>query len=102
MYLIVRGDIHNVLETIADNGGVITTRRISGGGWLPDGSWGEDTLEFTYQTRYFSVLLDSDGTAKVTNINHIAAFSAESAVEAAVAAVKTGESEGYFQKQKRT
>lgn len=102
MYLIVRGDIHDVLETIADNGGVITTRRISGGGWLPDGSWVEDTLEFTYQTRYFSVLLDSDGTAKVTNINHIAAFSAESAVEAAVAAVKTGESEGYFQKQKGT
>ena len=102
MYLIVRGDIHNVLETIADNGGVITTRRTSGEGWLPDGSWVEDTPEFTYQTRYFSVLLDSDGTAKVTNINHIAAFSAESAVEAAVAAVKTGESEGYFQKQKGT
>lgn len=39
MYLIVRGDIHDVLETIADNGGVITTRRISGDGWLPDGSW---------------------------------------------------------------
>lgn len=53
MYLIVRGDIHDVLETIADNGGVITTRRISEGGWLPDGSWVEDTPEFTYQTRYF-------------------------------------------------
>ena len=26
MYLIVREDIHNVLRTIADNGGVITTR----------------------------------------------------------------------------
>ena len=37
MYLIVRGDIHDVLETIADNGGVITTRRIGYAGiHVPD------------------------------------------------------------------
>ena len=35
MYLIVRRDIHDVLEIIADNGGVITTRRISGGRLAP-------------------------------------------------------------------
>ncbi len=99
MYFVVRNDIHTVLETISQNGGVITVKKASGS-WLDDSSWSGEAPEFTYQTRYFSVLLDEDGTAKVTNINHIAAFSAEEAVEKAVWAVKSGMSEGFFYKNR--
>jgi two-component system, OmpR family, sensor histidine kinase CiaH len=99
IYFVVHDEIHTVMESISQNGGVITTRGQSSS-WLNDGSWSGEAPEFTYQTRYFSVLLDADGTAKVTNLNHIAAFSAEEAVESAVRAVKSGEEEGFFHKNR--
>ena len=100
MYYIVRDDIHTVLTSISANGGVITARTHESSSWLNDGTWGGEAPEFTYQTRYFSVLFDEDGTAKVTNINHIAAFTAEEAVESAIKAAKSGISEGFFYKNR--
>ena len=101
LYLAMRNDIHNMLVYISDNGGIVTSeRKPSSQGWLSDGNWTDDTPEFTYQTRYFSVLLDNDGTAKVTNVNHIAAFTAKEAVATAVTAVKTGQQEGFFKKDR--
>ena len=101
LYFEMRRDVHSILSYISDNGGSVTgERRPSSQGWLSDGNWTEDTPEFVYQTRYFSVLLDNDGTAKVINVNHIVAFTAKEAVSAAVAAVKTGEQEGFFKKDR--
>ncbi len=100
MYYIVRDDIHTVLTSISANGGVITAKSRESSSWLNDGTWGGEAPEFTYQTRYFSVLFDEAGTAKVTNINHIAAFTAEEAVESAVRAAKSGMTEGFFYKNR--
>ncbi len=100
MYYIVRDDIHTVLTSISQNGGVITARNHESSSWLNDGTWSGEAPEFTYQTRYFSVLFDEDGVAKVTNINHIAAFTAEEAVESAVKAAKSGMVEGFFYKNR--
>ena len=99
IYYVVRDDIHGVLTSISQNGGVITAKNHESTGWLNDG-WSSEMPEYTYQTRYFSVLLDEDGTAKVTNINHIAAFTAEEAVEHAVKAAKSGLAEGFFYKNR--
>lgn len=101
LYITMREEIHSMLTYISENGGSVTEQqRPSSQGWLNDGNWTDDTPEFTYQTRYFSVLLDTDGTAKIINVNHIAAFTAKEAVNAAAAAVRTGEQEGYFKKDR--
>lgn len=101
LYVMVHEEIHSVLTHISNNGGGLSGNgHYVGEGWLADGSWAEDTPEFYYQTRYFSVLLDREGVAKVINVNHIAAFNAEEAVETAVNAYKSGEPEGFFKKNK--
>lgn len=101
LYVMVRQEIHSVVTYIAAGGGILGSQRSpAGDGWLSDGSWGGDTPEFSYQTRYFSVLLGSDGAARVINVNHIAAFTAEEAVKAAAEAVSSGTGEGFFKKEK--
>lgn len=100
LYFGVRAEIHTVMDHILANGGSLSGTLAGDGGWLSDNSWTENTPEFSYQTRYFSVLLDHDGTAKVIDVNHIAAFSSKEAVETAVQAVESGDSEGYFKKNK--
>lgn len=96
LYFMVRQEIHGVTTYIAANGGSLSAQH----GSFSDGTWVEDTPEFSYQTRYFSVLLDRDGEARLINVNHIAAFTAEEAVEAAVSAVRSGAGEGFFKKDK--
>ncbi len=101
LYLAMKDDIHSMLTYISDNGGSVSEqRRPVNQGWFTDGNWADDTPEFTYQTRYFSILLDSDGTAKVINVNHIAAFTAKEAVQVAISAVHTGLREGFFKKDR--
>ena len=101
LYMVVRQEIHSVVTYIAENGGSISAARESSmEGWPSDGSWVENTPEFSYQTRYFSVLLDRNGEARVINVNHIAAFTAEEAVKTAAEAVQSGTSEGFFKKKR--
>lgn len=101
LYFVVRGEIHYVLDYISENGGSISGgRQPESRSWFADGSWAQDTPEFSYQTRYFSVVLDPDGTAKVINVNHIAAFSAKEAVETSLQAFQSGNTEGFFKKDK--
>ncbi len=101
LYLMVRSEVHSVLDYISDNGGTLgAPMQSASDSWLANGNWVEDTPEFMYQTRYFSVLLDKDGEAKLINVNHIAAFNATEAVETALEAYHTGATEGYFKKNK--
>lgn len=101
IYFLVQDDIRSVMAYIVNNGGTVSgERRPAADGWLSSGSWMDDTPEFTYQTRYFSVLFDREGSAKVININQIAAFSAKEAVETAVEAAVHGQAEGFFKKDK--
>lgn len=101
LYLAMKDDIHSMLTYISENGGSVSEQhRPASQGWFTDGNWTDDTPEFTYQTRYFSVLLDTDGTAKIINVNHIAAFTAKEAVNTAASAVRTGLREGYFKKER--
>lgn len=101
IYYLVHDEIRSVMAYIVNNGGTVSsTRRPAAEGWLSGGSWMDDTPEFVYQTRYFSVLFDAEGSAKVVNINQIAAFNAKEAMETAVEAAAHGQSEGFFKKDK--
>lgn len=101
IYFLVHDEIRTVISYIVNNGGTVSdSRRPSSDGWLSDGGWIDDTPEFAYQTRYFSVLFDQEGSAKVVNINQIAAFNAKEAMETAVEAAAHGRSEGFFKKGK--
>lgn len=92
---------HSVLDHLVENNGVLSEdRRPVGEGWLLDDDWSGNVPEFYYQIRYFSVLLDAEGTAKVVNVNHISAFDAKSALETALKASRSGDTEGYFEKGK--
>lgn len=98
LYYGVRAEIHAACAAISENGGSLGAASAEEG-WLA-GSAADDTPEYAYQTRYFSVLLDRDGTAKVINVNHIAAFNEEEAVETAVSAVQTERTEGFFKRNR--
>ena len=101
IYFLVHDEIRTVISYIVNNGGTVSdSRRPSSDGWLSDGGWINDTPEFAYQTRYFSVLFDQEGSAKVVNINQIAAFNAKEAMETAVEAAAHGRAEGFFKKGK--
>ena len=101
LYLAVRDEIRSVTEYIVSNGGVLNPQeRPLTDSWFDDGGWMNDTPEFSYQTRYFSVLFGRDGTAKAINVNHIAAFTPEEAAETAAQAAREGTEEGFFKKDK--
>lgn len=101
IYYRVHDDIHAVMTHIVNNGGTISgTLRPEENRWIFERRWMEDTPEFTYQTRYFSILFDREGTVKRVNVNQIAAFSAQEAMETAVEAARHGQAEGFFQKGK--
>lgn len=101
LYILVHDEIDTVMDYIVENGGTVSAQhRPVTEGWLLDGGWMDDTPEFSYQTRYFSVLFDQEGSAKVVNVNQIAAFTAKDALETAVVAAQQGRTEGFFKKDK--
>lgn len=100
LYVAVREEVSSMLTHISENGGSLGEES-AGGTLRADGSWTPDTPELSYQTRFFSVLLDADGTtAKIVNVNHIAAFTSKEALETAVAAARSGNESGFFKKDK--
>jgi len=71
----IRSEIYETLDYISDNGGTIpqsTPATITPG---------NDSSEFRYQTRYFSVVLDSEGNETSANTDSIAAVNETEAVQ---------------------
>ncbi len=101
LHFVLYEETQSVLDHLVQNNGILNEKkRPIGEGWLLDQEWAENAPEFYYQTRYFSVLLDEDGAAKVINVNHISAFDAKTALETALSAAHSGNDSGDFEKNR--
>lgn len=101
LYVKVEDDITALLAVISENEGMAPkTYGSSDDTWFGGGSWNDDAPEFSYQTRYFSVLFDDDGAPRAVNISHIAAFSAGEAVSRAEKIFEGTSPEGRFSKDR--
>ena len=79
LYVRVHHEISSITDIISQNGGTIPSDLApQEKGLFEFGNWAEETPEFSYQARYFSILFDANKKeAKVINVNHIAAFKAK-------------------------
>ena len=75
-YMRMHQQVMSVLTYIIHNDGAVP-QKIGGddGSFFSDPSWTEETPEFAYQIRFFSVLVSADGYAQHIDIQHIASFS---------------------------
>lgn len=91
-------DIQSVLTYISDNQGTVpATNPFSTSSWLSfDTAWIDNTPEFSYQTRYFSILFTASNHVKMVNINHIAAFNEQQALAHAQSLLHSPDKTGYF------
>ena len=100
-YVQTMDDIDSDLHYIASHGGVIPVKTAPAErGWFSTGERGNNTDEFSYQTRFFSVLADKEGNIKNVNTKNTASFSDAEAVEYARTSVSSGNAEGIFEKDK--
>lgn len=65
-------------------------------GKQPSGDMGEMSPEAPFETRYFSVVLDTSEKVTSANLNNIAAVSEDQAEELAQKVMKAGESKGFI------
>ena len=102
LYVRVHHEISSITDIISQNGGTIPSDLApQEKGLFEFGNWAEETPEFSYQARYFSILFDTNKKeAKVINVNHIAAFNAKEAFNLAVRVLQTGKSEDFFLKDR--
>lgn len=100
-YARMQSSVESVLQYISENDGNVPQHAgPQDSGWLGDQNGSNDTPEFSYQTRYFSVLVNHQGYATNININHIAAFTQEEAVEYARMTIASGETKGFLKKNR--
>lgn len=94
----------DTMAYITQNGGTLPTRfrPSESGTWslLPGITWPEDTPEFAYQIRYFSIRLDSSNHITAANVKNIVAFSEEQAVEFAGTILNSSSDTGFIHKNK--
>lgn len=108
-YMGMRDQVMSVLTYIVHNNGAVP-QKIGGthGNFfsLDDPSWTEDTPEFSYQLRFFSVLVGANGYVERIDIKHIASFSEEEAIDYARTTVQetkeNGKDYGFFKKDRAT
>lgn len=100
-YMRMNSQIESVLSYISKNGGSVPPKQTpQDSSWLGDTDWADDTPEFAYQTRFFSVLVNSDGYVKEINIKNIAAFTENEAIQYARTTVQEGKIQGFFKKER--
>lgn len=106
-YMRMENEVESILMYISQNDGYVPAyapQRMTNN-WLldfDDSHWTSDTPEFTYQTRFFSVHVNAEGFAENINIEHIAAFTAEEAIQCARTTVEEGKPQGFFKKDRAT
>ncbi|WP_293989608.1 cell wall metabolism sensor histidine kinase WalK [uncultured Megasphaera sp.] len=110
-YMRMQSQVMSVLTYIVHNDGAVP-QKIGGSDssffgdsrFFSDPSWTEETPEFAYQIRFFSVLVDANGYAKDIDIQHIASFSKQEAIEYARTTVEeareNGTRQGVFKKNR--
>ena len=81
-YMRMNQQVMSVLTYIIHNNGAVP-QKIGGddGSFFSDPSWTEETPEFAYQIRFFSVLVNAGGYAEKIDIQHIASFSEKEAID---------------------
>ncbi|WP_370849802.1 hypothetical protein [Megasphaera sp.] len=111
-YMRMQSQVMSVLTYIVHNDGAVP-QKIGGSDssffgdsrFFSDPSWTEETPEFAYQIRFFSVLVDANGYAKDIDIQHIASFSKQEAIEYARTTVEEARGKRYpagcFQEEPR-
>ncbi len=104
-YMRMNQQVMSVLTYIIHNNGAVP-QKIGGddGSFFSDPSWTEETPEFAYQIRFFSVLVNAGGYAEKIDIQHIASFSEKEAIEYARTTVaearENGTKQGFFKKHR--
>lgn len=104
-YMRMNQQVMSVLTYIIHNNGAVP-QKIGGddGSFFSDPSWTEETPEFAYQIRFFSVLVNASGYAEKIDIQHIASFSEKEAIDYARTTVaearENGTKQGFFKKNR--
>lgn len=92
-------DINSDLQYITAHGGMLPKKAApTESGWFGGNERENNRDEFSYQTRYLTVLADKDGNVKDINMKNTASFTKEEAVQYAQTSVSTGQDEGVFEK----
>lgn len=104
-YMRMNQQVMSVLTYIIHNNGAVP-QKIGGddGSFFSDPSWTEETPEFAYQIRFFSVLVNAGGYVEKIDIQHIASFSEKEAIDYARTTVaearENGTKQGFFKKNR--
>ena len=100
-YMRMEAQVETILSYISQNGGKVplyTSPKETS--WFGETDWSQNTPDFSYQLRYFSILVDDEGYARDINIANIAAFTKEEAIQYARTTVAKGQPQGFFEKNK--
>lgn len=101
VYMRINTQIDTFLAYISQNSGQLPNQKIPPiNTWLDETDWTDDTPEFPYQIRFFSVVLDDTGYVQDVNLKNIASFSEYEAVEYAQRALDTNTDKGFFKKDR--
>lgn len=99
-YYAMRSNIVDTLTMISENNGTMPHDFKSpdtNSSVLPKDSRPNDTPEFRYQTRYYSILLDNENKIVKVNISNIAAFSRDEAIRFAETALSGTSQVGFLE-----